>query len=217
MTELFADRILRADVRQIKPGADFFKKSFLDHIRERLQTAKRLVFAPSACKAIADIVCNQPVEIARSIELARPPFEPLWLELPLFADHWRDQPPWGEGGGFLIDRDFAQGVNELPASRKHWPRGMIHPSWDRYHLNTTWPRQEQDEFFRSFAIDDWRGWSLARSRPPGTWQAVPDEPLRQILDQVSIDLCGASDRFMVDMREKSLVQKVTLGGNYLFL
>ena len=216
MTEPFADRILRADARQYAPGTDLFDVSHFNKIRQRLGTAKRFVFTPSACKAIADIVCDRPVEIARHVELAKPSYESMWLELPLFGDHWRDPPLWGEFSGFIIDHDVVQGVNELPASQsEHYPHGMIHATWDRYHLCASWSRDEQDEFFKSLAINDWRRWVFGNIATTTTWQGVPDEPLRQILDRVSIDLSGSTDQFLVDMKERGTVSKVTLGGNVL--
>ena len=142
------------------------------------------------------------------MDLCRPPYDSIWMETHAKPDHWFDAAQ--ERDGFLIDGEMVHGVTSVSFARGV---RMVYPAWERYHLQTDWPRAEQTAFFAHYNISDWKRWVLGKLCDLPAWQALTDDECRLLLDRVRIDLFGTSDE--ADERLRYTIQYIVLAGSML--
>ena len=95
-----------------------------------------------------------------------------------------------ERDGFLIAGEMLHGVTSVRLARG---KPILHPAWERYHLQTDWPRAEQAAFFAHYNILDWKRWVFGKLCDIPAWQALTDDECRSLLDRVRIDLFGVPE------------------------
>lgn len=207
--EPLANKFMRFNPRKDKLR-EMVPLGYIEQLQKCVSTARRITLNGEASLLVEDLILNHPKLLLQSLDTARWPFETLFIEMDIdplrtYAHELRGRFEFGT----LIDQDVIYTIAQIP------PRGYS-VGWERYRVNnSSWSRDQQEEFFNLHQIEDRRFWVFGKLINQPGWKDVTEEDTQLLLDQMHIELTGVSDEFLQLGVERPIVNKITLGAHVL--
>lgn len=205
--ESLADKFLRFNIRK-DAWRHMAPPGYVEQLQSCIRTARRVNFNVEASLLVELLILDHPRMLLQSLENVRWPFEALWIETAIDTMREQRNIPGNtvayNGNGMFINQDVVYTVSEVP------PSSFV-VGWERYHINSSWSRDQQDEFFDHYKIDDRFRWIFGRFMDSPGWKDLTETDYQLLLDNVQIEMGGMSDQSKHEFIEREAINKVTLG------
>jgi hypothetical protein len=227
--EPLADRLRRFD-GVLTGASSLCREGYMQQVIDPVKVARRFEFDVEASAAAEHLIVHEPQRLLDNLDLVQQPYDPLWIETMIQPGHWFEDPVIIKGKDNGSDRTLTyprdwrgvpidQGlVHEVTTIRSPVGSGRWEPfvTWERYQIDGLWPLQDQDTFFASYGIINWRLWVLDDKLDKfPAWAALSDEQVRTFLDHCVIELDGVSKDTHDFFQEKQTFSLMSLHGAFL--